>query len=243
MPLPALPRVSTPDDGGTGVAVARPDVPAFHCRIARPCGRRAALFATLAALAPALASCRRGPERRGAPPDDERPRVFVEALFLDRPAEPRNPVPADGFNELATGADGSLVSSANLLVDEGDLGELVLPPAPGAAEGGVRSALGGLHLRARPRLVGEGGVRLELDVDLRSGEQTRPLRASFEGRLGQAFSLDTGVEAGERRLAIVVKAEAVRDPGALARLRERDVLTRDAFRPRAGRGAPSAEGR
>jgi hypothetical protein len=174
-----------------------------------------------------LASCGRGEPTSTGPAS----RVLVEVLFLDRPAEPRG-APSESFNELATGAAGAVVSNPNLLVDEGELAELALPPSPGGAVGGVRSALGGLLLRARPSLVGDGGVRLELDVDLRSGEQVVPLRANFDGRLGQAFFLDTGVEADGRRLALAVKAEAVRDPQARGRLLERDVRTRDGFRPR-----------
>lgn len=200
-------------------------------------------FAAFALIA-ALAACGPGPARAsevGVAPS----RVFVETLFLDLPAE-RGVHPAEGFNELAAGSGGTVLSSPNLLVDEGDLGELALPPSPGApsgADGGVRSALEGMHLRVRPSLVGESEVRLELDVDLRPGERALPLRANFDGRLGQAFYLDTGVESGGRRLAIAVKAEAVRDPDALRRLRERDVRTRDGFRAPAAQGPTSADRR
>lgn len=197
-------------------------------------------FAALALIA-ALVACGPGPARAAGAPS----RVLVETLFLDLPAE-RRVHPAEGFNELAAGGGGAVLSSPNLLVDDGDLGELALPPSPGApggADGGVRSALEEMHLRVRPSLVGEGGVRLELDVDLHPGERALPLRANFEGRLGQAFVLDAGVESGGRRLAIAVKAEAVRDPDALRRLRERDVRTRDGFRDPAPRGPGSADRR
>jgi hypothetical protein len=201
-----------------------------HLRLRLP-GRRLFLCAALVALA----SCSRKQGPTSEAPSEERRRVLVETLFVDLPAEPRNVALAERFNDIATGKDGTVLSNPNLLVDEGDVGELALPPTPHAAgAGGLRATLDGMRLRARPHLTGDGKVRLEFDVDLRSGEQTRPVRASFDGRLGQAFLLDPGVEMQGRRLAIVVTAEAVRTPDATTRLRDRDVSTRDDFGATAG---------
>jgi hypothetical protein len=234
----SLIRLLTPDShrGHAGCS-APPLVPTLPHRI---CDFAPSLRSVSALLLSALVACGPGQSEGGTLAGGARPQVFVEALFLDVPVEQADALATQGFNELAAGREGApLVASWNLLVNEGDLGEIALPPATGpkGEREGVRGALEGLQLRVRPRLVGPDGVRLELDVDLHVGEQTRPLRASFDGRLGQAFSLDTGVEAGGRKLAAFVKAEAVRDPSALARLRERDIRTRDAFR-RASPDAP-----
>ena len=180
--------------------------------------RALALRSTLAAFAGLLVgACSSAAPAADAPAAGTTPRVFVEAMVFDVPADGLRTIGSKdvaSFGDLAAQAGARYVVSPHFLIPDDVVTRMSRPTTFAKTSSAIDAAFASYRLDVKPHVMEPGRVRLDMDFDLAD----RQMKTTVEVDDKQVLFVGTDVVVEDRRFVLVVRPNIVRSDADLEAL-------------------------